>query len=134
MSSLLEAIFSFFTEIIYFNMYFFRLFFNYAALQQALTTLLDESLFTLLFCYHLLSSLPGLSVFSTWAESFYLAYGTSYTLLFTLKITACLSFLILIRGGVPRYRYDFLTKLGWVKFLGYTLVIFIMALVSCWPW
>lgn len=65
MSSLLEAIFSFFTEIIYFNMYFFRLFFNYAALQQALTTLLDESLFTLLFCYHLLSSLPGLSVFST---------------------------------------------------------------------
>ena len=30
----------------------------------------------------------------------------------TSKITLALFFLIVIRGAVPRYRYDFLTKLG----------------------
>ena len=39
-------------------------------------------------------------------------YSTNYTLVFTFKILLCLSFLIFIRGGVPRYRYDFLTKIG----------------------
>ena len=39
-------------------------------------------------------------------------YSTNYTLVFTFKIVLCLSFLIFIRGGVPRYRYDFLTKIG----------------------
>ena len=39
-------------------------------------------------------------------------YSTNYTLIFTFKIVLCLSFLIFIRGGVPRYRYDFLTKIG----------------------
>ena len=34
------------------------------------------------------------------------------TLIFTLKVTLCLMFLIVIRGCVPRYRYDFLTKMG----------------------
>jgi len=41
----------------------------------------------------------------------------------------CLSFLILIRGGVPRYRYDLLTKLGWIKFLGYVLAVFLLTLL-----
>ena len=41
----------------------------------------------------------------------------------TSKIVASLFVLILIRGGVPRYRYDFLTKLGWVKFLLYILLL-----------
>ena len=35
-----------------------------------------------------------------------------------------IAFLIAIRGGVPRYRYDFLTKLGWVKFLSYVVTLF----------
>jgi len=39
-------------------------------------------------------------------------YATDYTLAFTVKITLCLMFLIVIRGCVPRYRYDFLTKMG----------------------
>ena len=39
-------------------------------------------------------------------------YLTDCTFVFTAKITLCLMFLITIRGCVPRYRYDFLTKMG----------------------
>ena len=45
-------------------------------------------------------------------DFFYYVYSTNYTFLFTLKIVAALLFLSAIRGGVPRYRYDFLTKMG----------------------
>ena len=31
---------------------------------------------------------------------------------FSLKFLIAIFFLILIRGGIPRYRYDYLTKLG----------------------
>jgi NADH:ubiquinone oxidoreductase subunit H len=31
---------------------------------------------------------------------------------FSLKFLLAIFFLILIRGGIPRYRYDYLTKLG----------------------
>ena len=46
------------------------------------------------------------------------------TLRFTFKVVMGIAFLIAIRGGVPRYRYDFLTKLGWVKFLSYVVTLF----------
>jgi len=45
-------------------------------------------------------------------KSFRFSYSTNYTLAFTSKLTLCLMFLIVIRGCVPRYRYDFLTKMG----------------------
>lgn len=45
-------------------------------------------------------------------DSFDYFYSTNYTFLFTLKLSICLIFLSAIRGGVPRYRYDFLTKMG----------------------
>ena len=45
-------------------------------------------------------------------NNYTLNYSTSYTLVITAKIVTGLFVLILIRGGVPRYRYDFLTKLG----------------------
>ena len=57
-------------------------------------------------------------------------YSTEFSFAFTTKLAACLAFLILIRGGVPRYRYDILTKLGWVKFLGFVLAVFIFTLVT----
>ncbi len=34
------------------------------------------------------------------------------SLIFSLKFLFVIFFLILIRGGIPRYRYDYLTKLG----------------------
>lgn len=67
--------------------------------------------------------------FQHFRDNFLYIYATDYTLVFTLKITLCLSFLIVIRGCVPRYRYDFLTKMGWVKFLGYVLTIFLISIL-----
>jgi NADH:ubiquinone oxidoreductase subunit H len=37
------------------------------------------------------------------------------------KFLLSISLLIFIRGGLPRYRFDHLTRIGWVKFL--TLVV-----------
>ena len=43
---------------------------------------------------------------------------------FSLKLIITIGLLILIRGGTPRYRYDFLTKLGWLKFIGLIIWLF----------
>jgi NADH:ubiquinone oxidoreductase subunit H len=57
-------------------------------------------------------------------------YSTEFSFAFTTKLAACLSFLILIRGGVPRYRYDILTKLCLVNFFGFVLAVFIFTLIT----
>lgn len=44
-------------------------------------------------------------------------------LIYSFKLVLLLSFLLLMRGGTPRYRYDYLTKLGWFKFLSFSLSI-----------
>jgi NADH:ubiquinone oxidoreductase subunit H len=49
---------------------------------------------------------------------------------FAIKFCAAIMLLILIRGGTPRYRYDYLTKLGWLKFLGVGIAIFFFSLLS----
>ena len=51
---------------------------------------------------------------------------TNYSTLYSLKFTSSILFLVFIRAGLPRYRYDYLTILGWSKFLVFTLFIF------CW--
>lgn len=74
------------------------------------------------------------TAFSFSKDTFYYSYSTNYTFVFTLKLAVCLVFLSAIRGGVPRYRYDFLTKMGWVKFLGLVLSTFLslFTLVLIW--
>jgi len=52
------------------------------------------------------------TMFSFSKDTFYYSYATNYTFIFTTKLAVCLVFLCAIRGGVPRYRYDFLTKMG----------------------
>lgn len=49
--------------------------------------------------------------------------------LYSLKLSIAILFLLLMRGGTPRYRYDYLTKLGWLKFLNFA-VLTIMSLFS----
>lgn len=48
---------------------------------------------------------------------------------FALKFIFAIGFLILTRGGTPRYRYDYLTKLGWLKFIGIIVLIFVFFLL-----
>lgn len=69
-----------------------------------------------------------LSYFKTSYNFFYLI-SRNITLFFGIKFVLAIMLLIAIRGGTPRYRYDYLTKLGWLKFLGLTLVIFLISLL-----
>lgn len=39
-------------------------------------------------------------------------FSQNMSVFFAIKFSICIAFLILIRGGTPRYRYDYLTKLG----------------------
>ena len=67
-------------------------------------------------------------------NSFYYFYSIDYTFFFSIKLTLCIFFLILLRGGVPRYRYDFLTKIGWIKFLGFILSLFLVSVILFLLW
>lgn len=55
----------------------------------------------------------------------YISYNLpfNWSFVYSLKFCSSLLFLIFIRAGLPRYRYDYLTKLGWAKFLLFTLFI-----------
>lgn len=55
-------------------------------------------------------------------------FAQNLILFTTIKFILTIMFLILIRGGTPRYRYDYLTKLGWLKFLGFIIVLFLTSL------
>jgi len=46
-----------------------------------------------------------------------------------LKFLMLIAMLVFIRGGIPRYRYDFLTKIGWIKFLSLVLAVFLATLL-----
>lgn len=93
------------------------LFTNFYILNDLLCTIVD------IFSFFSFSKL-GLVVFFA---SFHLARNTA--LVFSLKLILSVMLLILVRGGTPRYRYDYLTKLGWLKFLGLVVVFFLTTLL-----
>lgn len=68
----------------------------------------------------------GLFIFN-W-KIFY-QFPQNMSFFFAIKFCFAIGFLILIRGGTPRYRYDYLTKLGWLKFLGFVILSFFSALL-----
>lgn len=69
-------------------------------------------------------------LFDKWALLYYSTaanYGLSNAnVTFSLKFMVGISTLIFIRAGTPRYRYDYLSKLGWLKFL-----FFLLATLTC---
>ena len=46
------------------------------------------------------------------------------SLIMAAKFLFCIAFLIFARGGIPRFRFDYLTKLGWIRFLSLVLLSF----------
>lgn len=60
------------------------------------------------------------AVLSYIATYFSDTFSTGSTIV-AIKFLMSIALLIFIRGGLPRYRFDHLTKVGWVKFL--TLVV-----------
>ncbi len=47
-----------------------------------------------------------------------------FAVIFASKFFLLIAILIFVRGGIPRYRYDFLTKMGWIKLLSLSLAFF----------
>lgn len=61
--------------------------------------------------------------------NFFIWSFSSSALIFSVKFLLLIALLVFIRGGVPRYRYDFLTKIGWIKFLSLILSNFTITLL-----
>jgi NADH:ubiquinone oxidoreductase subunit H len=59
----------------------------------------------------------------------YYQFPQNMVFFFAIKFSLCIALLILIRGGTPRYRYDYLTKLGWLKFLGFIIAVFLTSVL-----
>ena len=51
------------------------------------------------------------------------------SIVITIKFIMLIALLVFVRGGIPRYRYDFLTKVGWIKFLSLILAVFLSSLL-----
>jgi NADH:ubiquinone oxidoreductase subunit H len=64
----------------------------------------------------------------------YVIVPLNWSIIYIFKFSLALFFLIFIRAGLPRYRYDYLTKLGWVKFLliALALVLFVYFFYIMW--
>ena len=66
--------------------------------------------------------------------SFLLNEYTISAVIYALKFLCFIALLIFVRGGIPRYRFDYLTKLGWMKFLSLILLFFLfefLLLILC---
>ena len=61
--------------------------------------------------------------------SFALKTTSVAALITAFKFLLLIALLIFIRGGVPRYRYDFLTKIGWIRFLSLVIAVFLSSLL-----
>ena len=53
---------------------------------------------------------------------FNLSTTSMNALCMSIKFLLCIAFLIFARGGIPRFRFDYLTKLGWIRFLSLVLL------------
>lgn len=58
-----------------------------------------------------------------------LKYVPISALSMSIKFILLIALLVFIRGGIPRYRYDFLTKIGWIKFLSLVLAVFLASVL-----
>jgi NADH:ubiquinone oxidoreductase subunit H len=54
------------------------------------------------------------------------------SLIVSLKFIMLIALLVFIRGGIPRYRFDHLTKIGWIKFLSLVLASILVEMLLVW--
>lgn len=94
---------------------------------------LDYSILNFIYYVFVTLSMTIFNFFFTVSEYYYyLNINFIYqnrSIIYGLKFCLSLLFLIFIRAGIPRYRYDFLTILGWNKFLFFCLFILIYILI-----
>lgn len=58
--------------------------------------------------------------------------STFNALCIALKFLLLIALLIFIRGGIPRYRFDHLTKVGWIKYLSLVLASMLIQFLLIW--
>lgn len=90
-----------------------------------ITTLYYKLQYTLDFVYLTLASLYSLTIgsFSTISLN---------SIIVALKFVSLIALLIFIRGGIPRYRFDHLTKIGWIKYLSLVLASILIQFFLLW--
>lgn len=54
------------------------------------------------------------------------------SIIVALKFVSLIALLIFIRGGIPRYRFDHLTKIGWIKYLSLVLASMLIQFLLLW--
>jgi NADH:ubiquinone oxidoreductase subunit H len=54
------------------------------------------------------------------------------SLIVSIKFLILVALLVFIRGGIPRYRFDHLTKMGWIKFLSLVLASILIEMLLIW--
>ena len=81
-----------------------------------------SSLGFLLIIFEILYTLMADSVSSNMVDS----------LIVALKFLLLIALLVFIRGGIPRYRFDHLTKMGWIKFLSLVLASILIEMLLIW--
>lgn len=88
--------------------------------------ILNYTIVTVWYMYNIINYFVNFIVFFKTSQ-FFIYWNTS--IIYGIKFCFSLLFLIFIRAGIPRYRYDFLTILGWNKFLFFCLFVFIYLVI-----
>ena len=81
-----------------------------------------------------------ISLYSTFTTMFMFLYNSIWVIFnmkylnsaifnMGIKFILLIALLVFVRGGIPRYRFDFLTKIGWIKFLSLILSIFLSSML-----
>ena len=104
----------------FFDIYF-SFFWRFYAIKLLPTTLFQ----TIIAIYSLFTYFIEYANSLFYPFSFFLNEFTLSAILFSIKFLVFIALLIFVRGGIPRYRFDYLTKLGWMKFLSLILLFFL---------
>ena len=115
-----------------FNFFFLNYNYNTILLQLNNTSSIENylplvSFFNIIFflktlTIHLLTSIELILQFQ-------LSTNMKDAICMAIKFLVCIALLIFARGGIPRFRFDYLTKLGWIRFLSLVLMSFLVELL-----
>lgn len=115
-----------------FNFFFLNYNYNTILLQLNNTSSIENylplvSFFNIVFFFktlimHLLTSVELILQFQ-------LSTNMKDAICMAIKFLVCIALLIFARGGIPRFRFDYLTKLGWIRFLSLVLMSFLVELL-----
>lgn len=79
--------------------------------------------------YYFFSQIDKVTRYISDALDLSLESHTLESLSIAIKFLILVALLIFIRGGIPRYRFDHLTKMGWIKYLSLVLASLLVQLL-----